>query len=887
MCGSLFGDNNRNLLGAGDSKCNCNRGWTGLNCNVCKEDATCYGPFGSGDKRTVCEKSGLMASQHFRSCAVLLPDFYANMLAGRRASASIACNNVSFKVNKLKYAKFDCLLQFWLNTNQQFYCSLGGCARKASQDVEYFCPSTSCSCIAGRELCNASLLINLGPMLQQVKSASSIRCLSNSTCIIQERVLNDFFGGGVRLDCTMGECMALEWIPALTSSMIPVIRIMAMVAFTFMVIAALIFLFLLLYLLVLNYAIMSEREIYLEPSFDESENVDSGTKLSFENIQFCSASDQVSILNGIYGVVKPGNILGIIGGSGSGKTTLLDILACKEKNGKLRGEICVNDRMTCRKELKRIYGFVEQDDVLMGSLTVKETLIYTAFLRLPSSMSKEQKQHRVFQTMRDLGLEHLADRFVGMPGRRGISGGEKRRLTIAQELISRPRILFLDEPTSGLDSFTALSLMRSLFRLSRTYKTTIVLTIHQPRSNIFNMLDYVILLGYGYQLYFGTSSAAQDYFADLGYSCPDGYNMGDFMLDIAAKSVDPNPFGNISQQYKQAFMQECDAESENQTSVNEIHYRTIQLKDKFFESENFLALQNELSKPVPEEIVGEAPIEVHDRVVHFCILSCRTLTNIIRNPYLLASHWIVSALIGLFCGLLFWRVTNDMAGVQNRLGCLFFTCAFFAFSSMTSLEFFSTEKAIFLRERASGFYGPFAFYLSKVLFDIFPLRIVPPLLYGSIIYRMAGFYGAWQSFFKFIFALVMFNLASSAICLLIGILIGQLGVANLTASIFILISMLFGGFLMNKETMLSVLRWVKYLSIFNYAYEAMIVNELVHVVLRDKSMVDIRIPGSIILRQFGFDTSGYNFDLCMLSVIFAVIIIAGYVMLHAFVREIK
>ena len=870
-----------------NSKCICNSGWTGLNCNVCNDDSTCYGKFGPNDRRTICEKSGLMAQQHFRSCAVVLPDFYASLLGKRQATASVECTNVDFKVSQLKHARFNCIMQFWLNSSQQFYCSLGGCTRNASPNIEYSCTNTSCFCIPGRELCSIKRLIDLSGMLQQVKSRSTFTCFSNSTCVLQESVLNDFFDGGVRMNCSMGECMASEWIPALTSSMFPVIRILTMIAFLCMTIAALIFLLLLLYLLFLNRSIMSEKELYLPTPCDESGLTPEGAKLVFENIQFESKSGAIYILNGIFGIVKPGKILGIIGGSGSGKTTLLDILACKTKKGIVRGEIYINDRVVSRRELKKLCGFVEQDDILMGSLTVKETLIYTAFLRLPTSMSSEQKKYRVSQVMKDLGIDHLSDRLVGMPGSRGISGGEKRRLTIAQELVTRPPIIFLDEPTSGLDSSTALSLMRNLFHLTRRYNTTIVLTIHQPRSNIFNMLDNVVLLGFGYQLYFGPSSSAQEYFAELGYSCPEGYNMGDFMLDIAAKAVDPNPFDTISQHYKQPAEEFTDSQSDALPTAEEVQFRTLQLKDQFMESESFVLLQNELSKPLVIESNVEQPVERHNPLFHFCILSCRTLTNITRNPYLLASHWIVSVLIALFCGLLFWHATDDMAGVQNRLGCLFFTCAFFAFSSMTSLEFFSTEKAIFLRERASGFYGPFAFYLSKVLFDIFPLRIVPPLLYGSIIYRMVGFFGNWVNFSKFLFALVMFNLSSSAICLFIGISIEHLSVGNLTASIFILISMLFGGFLMNKETMLPVLKWVKYLSIFNYAYEAMIVNELVHVVLRDRSMIDVRIPGSIILRQFGFDTSGYNFDLCMLTVIFVSVVVAGFVVLHVFIREIK
>ncbi|RKP20052.1 hypothetical protein ROZALSC1DRAFT_8602, partial [Rozella allomycis CSF55] len=219
------------------------------------------------------------------------------------------------------------------------------------------------------------------------------------------------------------------------------------------------------------------------------------------------------------------------------------------------------------------------------------------------------------------------------------------------------------------------------------------------------------------------------------------------------------------------------------------------------------------------------------------------------------------------------------------LGCLFFICAFFGLSSLTSLELFAPERLLFTRERSNGFYSPSAYFVTKILFDIIPLRTVPPLLFGSIVYYMVGLYPLDNAMPKFLLALVLFNLCCAAICLVIALIFKHAAVGNLVATLTMLFSMLFSGFLLNKDKIIGVFSWLKYLSVFNYGYEAMIVNELVKINLHDTDVVEIEIPGTIILNQFGFNIKSYWRNIVILSVMFCSLLILAFALLKVFVKE--
>ncbi|KAM3584453.1 hypothetical protein VKS41_003267 [Umbelopsis sp. WA50703] len=262
------------------------------------------------------------------------------------------------------------------------------------------------------------------------------------------------------------------------------------------------------------------------------------TEITFDDVTYTVGGKQ--ILTSISGYLEPGKLLAIMGPSGAGKSSLLDILARKPKRGVISGRILINGEVPTRKQFKRISSYVDQEDTLIGTLTVRETLMYSALLRLPRTVPLAIKQKRVEETIRELGLTHVADSYIGVAGMRSLSGGEKRRVSIGKELVTSPSILFLDEPTSGLDAYNASVVMECLLRLARNSRRTIITTIHQPRSNIFKMFDSFMLLANGHTVYFGPAKSASQYFVSIGYPVPKDYNIADYLIDVTMNKPAPN-----------------------------------------------------------------------------------------------------------------------------------------------------------------------------------------------------------------------------------------------------------------------------------------------------------------------------------------------------------
>jgi hypothetical protein len=232
---------------------------------------------------------------------------------------------------------------------------------------------------------------------------------------------------------------------------------------------------------------------------------------------------------------------------------------------------------------------------------------------------------------------------------------------------------------------------------------------------------------------------------------------------------------------------------------------------------NAAASANSANGTPPAEANGNAPatagkVKGYRKVGllgQFVILSRRTWRNLYRNPMLMLTHYAIAIILAVFLGFLFYGLTDDIAGFQNRLGLFIFLLSLFGFSTLTTLYVFASERLLFVRERAKGYYSPLSYFAAKVVFDIIPLRLIPPLIMGAIVYPMTGLIPQWTEFSRFILFLVLYNLAAACICLFIGVLIRDGGVANLVGSLVMLFSLLFSGFLLNRNSIPPAVLWLQ------------------------------------------------------------------------------
>ncbi|KAG0479169.1 hypothetical protein HPP92_013888 [Vanilla planifolia] len=242
-------------------------------------------------------------------------------------------------------------------------------------------------------------------------------------------------------------------------------------------------------------------------------------------------SETKTLLNSISGEAREGEILAVLGASGSGKSTLIDALANRIAKGSLKGSIVLNNEPLESKLLKVISAYVMQDDLLYPMLTVEETLMFSAEFRLPRTLSKSKKQSRVQALIDQLGLRPAAKTIIGDEGHRGISGGERRRVSIGIDIIHDPIILFLDEPTSGLDSTSAFMVVKVLQRIAQS-GSIVIMSIHQPSYRIITLLDRLLFLSRGQTVYSGVPAGLPLYFSEFGRPIPENENWAEFALDL-------------------------------------------------------------------------------------------------------------------------------------------------------------------------------------------------------------------------------------------------------------------------------------------------------------------------------------------------------------------
>ncbi|KAI3435068.1 ABC transporter domain-containing protein [Psidium guajava] len=501
------------------------------------------------------------------------------------------------------------------------------------------------------------------------------------------------------------------------------------------------------------------------------------------------------ILNGLAGVVQPGEMLAMLGPSGSGKTTLLTTLGGRLAGGHLGGTITYNGK-PFSNSLKRSTGFVTQDDVMYPHLTVTETLVFTALLRLHKSYTKEEKVKQAEEVIAQLGLTKCKNSIIGgSGGLRGVSGGERKRVSIGQEMLINPSLLFLDEPTSGLDSTTAQRIVSKLWELAKGGRT-VVMTIHQPSSRLFYMFHKVLLLSEGNSLYFGDGARVMEYFAGIGFTPSVAMNPADFLLDLA------NGIGTAP-------------EDEDKESKNAIK-QTLALAYK-----NHLedGLKQELCL-IDERIINQGHEHKHsDRWPttwwqQFTILLRRGIKE--RKYQSFSGIKVVQVMIVAFiCGLLWWQ--SEASNLQDKIGLLFFYSSFWGFYPLFSAIFtFPRERLMLEKERSSGMYRLSSYFVSRTVGDL-PMELILPSAFVVITYWMAGMKPTVANFLCTLFVLLYSVLVAQGLGLAIGATVMDQQSATILGSVLMLAFLLAGGYYVQNVP--PFIGWIRYLSVSHYTYK--------------------------------------------------------------------
>eukprot|EP01064_Diplonema_japonicum_P002664 TRINITY_DN116_c0_g1_i5.p1 TRINITY_DN116_c0_g1~~TRINITY_DN116_c0_g1_i5.p1 ORF type:complete len:619 (+),score=199.34 TRINITY_DN116_c0_g1_i5:55-1911(+) len=505
-----------------------------------------------------------------------------------------------------------------------------------------------------------------------------------------------------------------------------------------------------------------------------------------------------TILKNVSGMIRPGELTAIMGPSGAGKSTLMNVLAGRAPYGTASGTVSLNGEAVAPETYRKKLAYVMQKDALFATQTPRECLHFTAALKLPDS-SDEEREKLVDGAITTLGLQRCADTMIGSVMMPGLSGGEMKRAAVAVELISSPSLIFLDEPTSGLDSHNAFELIKVLKGLAEQ-GCTIVCTIHQPSSEVFDLFHRVMFLRLGQMVYNGTVEGVVEHFAAQGHHCKPNYNPADFAMQKLQTLTDEEiqPLASAVTPVK------CSSQIEG-------------ISNGFFAERS-------------------APFLTQVR-----LLVVREWYQFIRDKMTLGARFGMNLFVALLCGLLYLGAGNEWGGdstdlqeiekdINNHTGGLFFismSCLFLAVQPL--LIVFPIERPVFMREYTTGTYGTTAYSLAKTIVEV-PTHFLQQITAAVIYYFMMDLQG---NFIYIVVSLTLLAVASSSMALLLGASTGSVETAVNVMPALLVPQILFGGFFISIDSVPSWCRWLSWVMPLRYGFGLVTAAEFSHEAVPD------------------------------------------------------
>ncbi|XP_062604374.1 uncharacterized protein LOC134266152 [Saccostrea cucullata] len=552
--------------------------------------------------------------------------------------------------------------------------------------------------------------------------------------------------------------------------------------------------------------------------------------LTFTDI--CLTLKEKTILTNINGKAKSGQILAIMGPTGSGKTSLLNVLA-----GNLTltsGTITLNGNPFTKLQRRKL-AYVLQSDIFLSRLTLRETLYFTAMIRLPDSVSKAAKMARIDEIVDALHLRKCLDTVIGDFMHPGLSGGEKKRANIACELLTDPNIMLIDEPTSGLDSSTAHVLMQELWDFASQYNKIILTTIHQPSSHIFHIFSSLLLLVNGRLVepaYFGDAHKTLQYFGGLGLKFPDHYNPSDIMLELLTTNTEViNKILEASKNFK-VEVENTELVNGKESAINGDVTSKITNGHATEPSSNGHVISLGYHKTDPAEIALDVSTLEHvstgniERPVNrkwaasfwtqFRMLSWRNAKQskwrIFDKCNLI--HTLIIA--SIYC-VLYYQIPVSNDTLRDRMGAVYFPLIFWGFAMVTdSVTSFIGERDVVRKERRAGAYRLSAYYTAKMVSEL-PMMIVVPIIQLSAMYWLAGLGGPIQ--FAIYIGINLLNcFTTQSIGYIVGACVRTFKYSITTVNTFMVVFLILGGFF--NTSFPTWFTWAKYTSFLHYPFAA-------------------------------------------------------------------
>ncbi|KAL4636637.1 hypothetical protein ACB092_03G023300 [Castanea dentata] len=515
---------------------------------------------------------------------------------------------------------------------------------------------------------------------------------------------------------------------------------------------------------------------------------------------------KLQILSDITGALKPGVLTALMGVSGAGKTTLLDVLAGRKTSGYIEGHIKIGGYPKVQETFARVSGYCEQTDIHSPQITVEESVIFSAWLRLPPQIDSKTKAEFVNEVLETIELDGIKDALVGVPGINGLSNEQRKRLTIAVELVSNPSIIFMDEPTTGLDARAAAIVMRAVKNVADTGRT-IVCTIHQPSIDIFEAFDELILLkSGGHVIYSGSlgqhSACVIEYFESIPAvpKIRNNYNPATWMLEVTSISAEAELGVDFAQKYRDSVLYEKNMELVRQLSSPPLGSTDLYFPTRFSQN-GWGQLKSCLWKQ------------------HLAYWRSPAY-NLMR-----IMHTLVTALI---FGVLYWDEGKKLKNQQNLFnifGSMYVAVLFLGINNCaTVLPYVATERTIMYREIFAGMYSSWAYSLAQVIVEI-PYLFIETAIFVTISYPMIGYYGSAYKVFWYFYTIFCSLLYYNYLGMLLVSLTPNFMVAAILSSAFYTTFNLFAGFLIPKPQIPKWWIWMYYLTPTSWSLNGMLTSQ--------------------------------------------------------------